>query len=413
MLFINSFIFIIEILIVLLPVLLTVAFITIAERKTMASMQRRLGPNIVGYYGLLQPFADALKLLIKEYISPTQANIILFFLGPFITLIFALYGYAMIPFGPGIAISDFNLGLLYMLAVSSLATYGILLAGWSANSKYAFLGSLRSTAQLISYELILSSALLLIVLATGTLNLTVIIEMQKIIWFAIPLLPLFAIFFIASVAETNRAPFDLAEAESELVSGFMTEHAAGIFVFFFLAEYASIILMCILISIVLLGGYNIFSFIYSMEILIHIILIVIFLLLTVINLMIESILSVLGFIINIFSLNLININILNYCNNLIYEFVLEDLFIIINNIYLPFSYNTFTLSLIYIFILGLKTCILIFTFIWVRASYPRIRFDQLMSYCWTILLPIIIAIIILIPCILYNKDVLPCIISLL
>jgi NADH-ubiquinone oxidoreductase chain 1 len=170
-----------EILIVILPILLSVAYITIAERKTMASMQRRLGPNMVGYYGLLQPFADALKLLIKEYISPTQANIILFFLGPFLTLIFSLYGYAMIPFGPGIALNDFNLGLLYMLAVSSLATYGILLAGWSANSKYAFLGSLRSTAQLISYELILSSALLLIVLCTGTLNLTVIIEMQKIV----------------------------------------------------------------------------------------------------------------------------------------------------------------------------------------------------------------------------------------
>ena len=416
MLYINSFIFILEILIVILPVLLTVAFITIAERKTMASMQRRLGPNIVGYYGLLQPFADALKLLIKEYIAPTQANIILFFLGPFITLIFALYGYAMIPFGPGIAISDFNLGLLYMLAVSSLATYGILLAGWSANSKYAFLGSLRSTAQLISYELILSSALLLIVLATGTLNLSVIIEMQKIVWFAIPLLPLFAIFFIASVAETNRAPFDLAEAESELVSGFMTEHAAGIFVFFFLAEYASIILMCILITIVLLGGYNIFSFISVIEILTHVLLMIIFIILSIINLSIQLILHSVIFIINLLSFNLVNANIIdtfNYYNNVIYEFVLEYFLFIINNVYLSFSLNTFILSLIYIFILGLKSCILIFTFIWVRASYPRIRFDQLMSYCWTILLPIIIGIIVFIPCILYNKDILPCVISLL
>jgi NADH-ubiquinone oxidoreductase chain 1 len=238
-----------------------------------------------------------------------------------------------------------------MLAVSSLATYGILLAGWSANSKYAFLGSLRSTAQLISYELIISSTLLLMVLLTGTLNLSVIIETQKIIWFIIPLLPLFIIFFIASVAETNRAPFDLAEAESELVSGFMTEHSAGIFVFFFLAEYASIILMCILISIVLIGGYNLSLFTYIIE-------------------------------------KFIYTNIEYWLYNIIYSFE-------------------------YIFSLGLKTCILIFTFIWVRASYPRIRFDQLMSYCWTVLFPIIISLITCIPCILYNKDILIFNISLL
>jgi NADH-ubiquinone oxidoreductase chain 1 len=340
-------------------VLLTVAFITIAERKTMASMQRRLGPNIVGYYGLLQPFADALKLLIKEFISPTQANLILFFLGPIITLIFALYGYAMIPYGPGLAIYDFNLGILYMLAVSSLATYGILLAGWSANSKYAFLGSLRSTAQLISYELILSSAILLVVLLSGSFNLTVIIESQKSIWFLIPLLPVFIIFFIASVAETNRAPFDLAEAESELVSGFMTEHAAVIFVFFFLAEYASIILICILISVLFLGGYEIF---------------------------------------NIY--NISNFNFLNPEST------------ISNNIFeLLFSRNNgndyLIKELLYGLSLSIKSCLLIFAFIWVRASYPRIRFDRLMTYCWTILLPLVIGLIILIPCILYSFDILP------
>ena len=212
MLYSPILISIIEVLIVTVPVLLIVAFITIAERKTMASMQRRLGPNIVGYYGILQAFADALKLLLKEYISPTQANLILFFLGPIITLIFSLLGYAVIPYGPGIAISDYNLGILYMLAVSSLSTYGILLAGWSANSKYAFLGSLRSTAQLISYELILSSAILLVILLTGSLNLTVNIEAQRTVWFIIPLLPVFIIFLIGSIAETNRAPFDLAEA---------------------------------------------------------------------------------------------------------------------------------------------------------------------------------------------------------
>ena len=206
---INS---ILEVLLITLPALFTVAFVTVAERKTMASMQRRLGPNIVGYYGLLQAFADALKLLLKEYVSPTQANLILFFLGPIITLIFSLLGYAVIPYGPGLAVWDFNLGILYMLAVSSLSTYGILLAGWSANSKYAFLGSLRSTAQLISYELILSSAILLVVLLTSSLNLTINIEAQKAVWFMLPLFPIFVIFFIGAVAETNRAPFDLAEA---------------------------------------------------------------------------------------------------------------------------------------------------------------------------------------------------------
>lgn len=212
MLSLSTIISILEGLLVVVPALLSVAFVTVAERKTMASMQRRLGPNIVGYYGLLQAFADALKLLLKEYIAPTQANIILFFLGPIITLIFSLLGYLVIPYGSGLYISDFSLGIIYMLAVSSLATYGILLAGWSANSKYAFLGSLRSTAQLISYELILSSVILLVVLLTGSLNLISIVESQKIVSFIFPLLPLFLIFFIGSIAETNRAPFDLAEA---------------------------------------------------------------------------------------------------------------------------------------------------------------------------------------------------------
>lgn len=339
---------IIEVLLVVVPALLSVAFVTIAERKTMASMQRRLGPNIVGYYGLLQAFADALKLLLKEYVSPTQANIVLFFLGPIITLIFSLLGYLVVPYGYGLYISDFNLGILYMLAVSSLATYGILLAGWSANSKYAFLGSLRSTAQLISYELILSSVILLVILLTGSLNLIVITEAQKIVYFIFPLFPLFLIFFVGSIAETNRAPFDLAEAESELVSGFMTEHSASIFVFFFLAEYASIVLICILNSILFLGGY----------------------------------LTVIPSDLLIYIFNIINIT----SNN---EFM--------NIILLNFSSSSIFLAI--------KTAILIFIFIWVRASFPRIRFDQLMSVCWTVLLPIIIGYIVLIPCIVYGLNI--------
>jgi NADH-ubiquinone oxidoreductase chain 1 len=361
MLYIPTLISVLEVLLVTVPVLLTVAYVTVAERKTMASMQRRLGPNIVGYYGLLQAFADALKLLLKEYVSPTQANLSLFFLGPIITLIFSLLGYLVIPYGPGLALNDLNLGILYMLAVSSLSTYGILLAGWSANSKYAFLGSLRSTAQLISYELILSSAILLVVMLTGSLNLTVNIEAQRAIWFIVPLFPVFIIFFIGSVAETNRAPFDLAEAESELVSGFMTEHAAVIFVFFFLAEYASIVLICILISILFLGGY-LYDYLPSL----------------------------------FFLMEYIDFD--YYINNLNKESIFSDPLIE---------------GLLYGLTLGIKSCIMIFVFIWARASFPRIRFDQLMSFCWTILLPIVIAFVILVPCILYSFEIIPSNISLL
>ena len=356
MIYSPTIISIIEVLSVTIPVLLTVAFVTVAERKTMASMQRRLGPNIVGYYGLLQAFADALKLILKEYVSPTQANVILFFIGPVITLIFSLLGYAVIPYGPGLAVWDFNLGILYMLAVSSLATYGILLAGWSANSKYAFLGSLRSTAQLISYELILSSAILLVILLTGSLNLTVNIEAQRAVWLILPLLPVFIIFFIGSVAETNRAPFDLAEAESELVSGFMTEHAAVIFVFFFLAEYASIVLICILNAILFIGGY------------------------------------LLDYTSMFYTLNYI-------FYNLDYTFIFNP---IVN-----FTYFSSIEGMIYGLTIGIKSCIMIFIFIWVRASFPRIRFDQLMSFSWTILLPIVIAFIVLVPCIMYSYDIIP------
>lgn len=344
-----SIISILEGLLLIVPALLTVAFVTIAERKTMASMQRRLGPNAVGYYGLLQAFADALKLLLKEYVAPTQANIILFFIGPMVTLIFALLGYLVVPYGSGIFISDYSLGMLYMLAVSSLATYGILLAGWAANSKYAFLGSLRSTAQLISYELILSSVILLVILLTGNLNMITIVESQRVVDFLLPLFPLFIIFFVGSIAETNRAPFDLAEAESELVSGFMTEHSASIFVFFFLAEYASIVLICMLNSILFLGGY---------------------LCIIPINLIIDVLNTVFG----------------------IDSSILEKIFVNISSS--PLN-------------LAVKTAFLVFTFIWVRASFPRIRFDQLMSVCWTVLLPLIIAYVVLIPCVVYGLDALP------
>nr|YP_009663734.1 NADH dehydrogenase subunit 1 [Dactylella tenuis]QCW06871.1 NADH dehydrogenase subunit 1 [Dactylella tenuis] len=357
-----TFFSIIDDLFVLLPVLIGVAFVTVAERKTLGSMQRRLGPNIVGVWGTLQAFADALKLILKEYVSPTQANLILFFLGPVITLVFSLLGYAVIPFGPGLAVSDFSLGILYLLAVSSIATYGILLAGWSANSKYAFLGSLRSTAQLISYELILSSAILLIILFTGNLNLSVIIEDQTHTWYVIPLIPIFIVFFIGALAETNRAPMDLAEAESELVSGFFTEHSSVPFVSFFLAEYGSILLMSILTSILFFGGYN-FPF---------------FLLLNTIN-------DLIWLLFNVF--------------NSMKEVQEQFSYII--------EFHPIIIGLLNGLVLGIKSCFVVFGFVWARASMPRIRYDQLMQFCWTVLLPLLFAFIFLAPCILYSSEALP------
>jgi len=338
-----------EVLIVLLPILLSVAYVTIAERKAMGSMQRRLGPNKVGYLGTLQPFADALKLIVKETIIPAHANSVLFFLGPIITLIFALLGWGVIPFGPGLAISDYNLGLLYSIAISSLGVYGLLIAGWAANSKYAFVGSLRSAAQLVSYELVLSSAMLIVLFITGSLNMTTIIEYQQAIWFIVPLFPVFIIFFIGALAETNRAPFDLPEAESELVAGFMTEHSAVIFVFFFLAEYSNIILISTLTTILFLGGYLLPSIYFLSS-----------------WLETTSLVNLIGFT----SMPLVD----GAINGLV---------------------------------LGSKATAVVFLFIWVRASFPRIRYDQLLQVCWMVLLPLVFAIIILVPCIIYSFDLLP------
>jgi NADH-ubiquinone oxidoreductase chain 1 len=381
----------IETIILIVPNLIFVAYVTVGERKTMGSLQRRIGPNIVGFYGLLQAFADALKLIFKENISPTQSNIYLFFLGPIVNLIFSLLSYYVIPFGYGLSFSDFNLGILYLLAISSLATYGILIAGWSANSKYAFLGSLRSTAQLISYELIISTTILLVILFTGSLNLNVIIEFQKPIWFIFPLFIIFIIFFISCIAETNRAPFDLTEAESELVSGFMTEHSAVVFVFFFLAEYTSIVIICYICSIIFLGGYlNIFEFFIQIY----------FLIKNIFNLQ----LIFFFFDINIF--NIINLNI--FIEDLIN--IIEDWSI--NDIYNYVIYNYITYNYIISLNIGLKTCILIFIFFLVRACYPRIRFDNLMLFCWIILLPLLVGFIILIPSILNICNSLPIFITI-
>ena len=324
-----------NILSVVIPILLAVAFMTIIERKMLAAMQRRLGPTDVGYFGILQPFSDALKLILKESVVPNQSNKIIFYMAPIVTLVFSLLGWAIIPFGNGLVISDWSMGILYTLALSSLAVYGVLFAGWSANSKYAFLGSLRSTAAMISYELVLSSAILIVVILSGTLNFTTIIEHQQAIWYIIPLFPISVFYFISVLAETSRTPFDLQEAESELVAGFFTEHSSVPFVFFFLAEYSSIVLFSSISAILFLGGYNNPSF------------------------------------------------------------ALAELAVLSKDTYLNLPS----------IILGIKTCLFCFIFVWFRATLPRLRFDQLATFCWEGLLPFAIAFIILIPCLLLALDV--------
>jgi NADH-ubiquinone oxidoreductase chain 1 len=312
---------------VILPILLAVAFMTILERKVLAATQRRVGPNTVGYYGILQPFSDALKLIIKETVIPSSSNKVLFYLAPIIAITVSLLGWAVLPLGQGLVISDFSMGVLYTLTLSSLGVYGILFAGWSANSKYAFLGAIRASAAMISYELVLSSSIIVVILLAGSFNYTQIIESQQAIWFIVPLAPVFILFFISILAETSRTPFDLQEAESELVAGFFTEHSSIIFVFYFLAEYSSIVLFSAVTSILFFGGYN-----------------------------------------------------------------FPELFI--NNTFLNLQAC----------VLGLKTCAICFVFVWFRATFPRVRFDQIIVFCWTALLPVVMAFILLVPCLLIAFD---------
>jgi NADH-ubiquinone oxidoreductase chain 1 len=319
-----------ETLVVLVPILLAVAFMTVIERKVLAAMQRRVGPNAVGYYGALQPFADAIKLVLKENVVPQHALGSLFMLAPVIALVCSLLGWAVIPLGGGLALSDLALGVLYSMAVSSVGVFGLLLAGWAANSKYAFLGSLRSAAQMISYELLLSSAILAVVLAVGTFHYSTLVDAQEAIWLAVPLLPLFLVFFVSALAETNRTPFDLPEAESELVSGAFTEHGSTVFVFFFLAEYSSIILMSALTALLFTGGYG------APELVVN------------------------GSVVSLSSLAFAG-----------------------------------------------KTAAFCFLFVWVRATLPRLRYDQLMQACWMGILPVVIALLALVPSLLVAFDVAP------
>ncbi len=295
---------------VLVPVLIAVAYLTLAERRVIGAMQLRRGPNVVGPFGLLQPIADALKLLTKEMVIPTNANRGVFILAPMVTFSLAMIGWAVIPFGEGLVIADINVGILYLFAISSLGVYGIIMAGWASNSKYAFLGALRSAAQMISYELAMGFVLITVLLAVGSLNLSDIVLAQKKVWFFIPLLPMFVIFVISTLAETNRAPFDLPEAEAELVSGYNVDYSSMGFALFFLGEYANMILMAAMTSILFLGGWL-----------------------------------------------------------------------------PPFDFAPFTWVPGIVWFAG-KISVMLFFFLWVRATFPRYRYDQLMRLGWKVFLPI-------------------------
>lgn len=301
------------ILLIVIPLLLAVAYLTLVERKVIAAMQLRVGPNVVGWFGLLQPFADGLKLLHKETIIPTRANPLIFLVAPLITFGLSLSAWAVIPFSPGWVVSNINVGVLYLFAISSLGVYGIIIAGWASNSKYAFLGALRSAAQMVSYEVSIGLVIIAVLLSAGSMNLTSIVESQKGLWYVIPHLPMAVIFVISALAETNRAPFDLPEAEAELVSGYNVEYSSMTFALFFLGEYANMILMSAMGTILFLGGWL-----------------------------------------------------------------------------PPFDMIPFTWipGIIWFF---LKISFLLFIFLWVRATFPRYRYDQLMRLGWKVFLPFSLA----------------------
>lgn len=299
-----------KILLIILPLLLAVAYLTLFERKVIGAMQLRKGPNRVGWFGVLQPLADGLKLMLKEVILPSQANKTLFLLAPIITFVLALIGWAVIPFSETFVVADLNVGVTYLLATSSLGVYGIILAGWASNSKYAFLGAIRSSAQMISYEVSIGLIIISVVLCAGSLNLSEIIKAQKEMWYVIPMFPMFILFFISALAETNRHPFDLPEAESELVAGYNVEYASMPFAMFFLGEYANMILISAFASVLFLGGW------------------------------------------------------------------------------LPICDSEFCKAIPGFIWLFAKIFVMLFCFVWVRATLPRYRYDQLMRLGWKVFLPI-------------------------
>ena len=315
-----------KILAIVVPLLIGVAYSTLAERKVMGSIQRRKGPNVVGLLGLFQPLADGLKLLLKEPVLPNSINTIIFLLAPVSTFMLALISWSIMPFSPAAVLADLNVGILYTFAVSSLGVYGIITAGWASNSKYAFLGCLRSAAQMVSYEVSIGLIIITVLLCVGSLNLNEIIDAQKEIWFVFPLFPLSIMFFISCLAETNRAPFDLPEAEAELVAGYNVEYSSMGFALFFLGEYANMILMSGLAAILFLGGW-----------------------------------------------------LPPFNHPLIF--------------WIPGG-----------FWLGLKISFFLFLFIWVRAAFPRYRYDQLMRIGWKVFLPLSLGWVLLVAGILVSFD---------
>jgi len=326
-------------------VLLSVAFLTAAERKAMSAMQQRKGPNVVGFLGLLQPIADGLKLFAKETVIPSSSNPINFVIAPILTFFLSLLSWAVIPINSGFPLSDLNLGLIYLFAISSLGVYGIILAGWSSNSKYAFLGALRSAAQMVSYEVSIGLILITVLLCAGSLNLSLICASQKSMWYFVPLLPLAVLFLISILAETNRAPFDLPEAEAELVSGYNVEYSAFGFALFFLGEYSNMVLMSSIAVIFFFGGW--FGF---------------------------------GFLIPLNEINFVSVP---YILPLISGFFISSLFF------------------------SLKVALVLFFFIWVRATFPRYRYDQLMRLGWKIFLPLSLALTIFVAGLLKSLSALP------
>ncbi len=244
-----------QIVVIVVPLLLAVAYLTYAERKIIAAMQLRQGPMVVGPLGLLQPIADALKLLVKEMVVPSGANKVVFIMAPMVTFTLALIGWAVIPFGDGLVLADINVGVLYLFAISSLGVYGIIMAGWASNSRYAFLGALRSAAQMVSYEIAIGLIIINVLITVGSLNLSEIVRAQQDLWFFLPHFPMFAIFIASILAETNRHPFDLPEAEAELVAGYNVEYSSMSFALFFLGEYANMILMSAIATVLFLGGW--------------------------------------------------------------------------------------------------------------------------------------------------------------
>lgn len=394
------FVYIIKFILFFIPLLVAIAFLTLLERKIIASMQQRKGPNVVGFLGLLQPLADGFKLIVKETLLPSFASTLLFLFAPIITFACAILLWFAIPFNTWVSLASINLNVLYILIISSLSVYGIIFAGWASNSKYAFLGALRSAAQMISYEVSLGLIILNIVVFTDSLNLSDIIEIQQDIWFIVPLFPAFILFFISALAETNRTPFDLPEAEGELVAGYNVEYSALTFALFFLAEYSNIIFMSVLCTILFLGGNN-FNILYIYVPVVTIVSYIVSIILLILNIFVLIITSAI-LVVGMFLVASDYITLQFFYDS--FTLVLHDFYLPVNNMFFDYLIDslikevTYSPEEIYIsedvlllyntIVFTIKVLCVLFLFIWVRATYPRYRYDQLMTLGWKVFLPI-------------------------